>query len=98
VRSPQCPLCHAPVGDDDELRAHLASVHDLEDDPGTSTQLEHLEVGYVTVDPSGGRTAQATVLRMHDPEADDARWRPIAIGVGGLVILILAIVALSIGV
>lgn len=97
MRSPQCPLCHAPVQDDEELRVHLAAVHDLEDDPGTSSQLEHLEVGYVPAETGGGR-AHETVLRMHDPDADDERWRPIVIGVGGIVILILAIVALSIGV
>jgi hypothetical protein len=95
VRNPRCPLCDAPVEGNDELRAHLASVHELEDDPGAVTQVEDLDT-LVPADEAG-RAPGPVSLRVHDPDADDERWRPIAIGFGGLVILVLAVVALSMG-
>ena len=95
VRKPRCPLCDAPVEGDEELRGHLATVHDLEDDPGTVTHVEALE----RIIPIEGPVSapEPVTLRVHDPSADDDRWRPIAVGFGGLVLLVLAIVALSIG-
>ena len=95
VRKPRCPLCDAPVEGDEELRGHLATVHELEDDPGTVTQLEALE--RIIPGESVVATAEPLALRVHDPRADDDRWRPIAIGFGGLVLLVMAVVALSIG-
>ena len=86
-------MCDAPVAGDDELRGHLAAVHELEDDPGAVTQVEDLE-RLVAVDEAE-RAPAAVSLRVHHPDADDERWRPIAIGFGGLVILVLAMVALS---
>jgi hypothetical protein len=68
-------------------------VHELEDDPGATTELGNLDMIVVAADD--GRPADPVVLRVHDPDADDARWRPIAIGFGGLVLLVLAVVALS---
>jgi hypothetical protein len=94
VRKPRCPLCDAPVEGDDELRGHLATVHELEDDPGTVTQVEALDP---IIPADAVVAAEPVTLRVHDPHADDDRWRPIAIGFGGLVLLVLAVVALSIG-
>ena len=93
VRNPRCPLCDAPVEGDEELRRHLAAVHELEDDPGATTQVEHLE--RIVPTQAVEREAEPVSLRVHDPNSDDERWRPIAIGFGGLVILVLAVVALS---
>ena len=92
VRNPRCPLCDAPVAGDEELRGHLATVHELEDDPGVSTQVDDLD-NRVAADAE--RDAEPVVLRVHDPDADDERWRPIAIGVGGVMLLVLAVIALS---
>ena len=93
VRNTRCPLCDAPVTGDEELRGHLATVHELEDDPGATTQMGHLDK-IVTVEDKQ-RAADPVVLRVHDPDADDERWRPIAIGFGGLLLLVLAMVALG---
>ena len=93
VRNPRCPLCDASVDGDDELRGHLAAVHELEDDPGAVTQVGDLS-RVVTIERTV-RAPEPVALRVHDPDGDDERWRPIAIGVGGLVILVLAVVALS---
>lgn len=98
MTGPVCPLCDAPVDGDDALRAHLAAVHDLRDDPGTTSQLAHLET---LIPATRGATAVAAepvappVLRVYDPRADDERWRPIVLGVGGLLLLVLAVVAMS---
>ena len=96
VRNPRCPLCDAPVGGDDELRGHLATVHELEDDPGATTHVDDLE-RIVAVEEQL-RAPEPVSLRVHDPGSDDERWRPIAIGFGGLVILVLAMVALTLSV
>ena len=95
MRNPRCPLCDAPVEGDAELRGHLASVHELEDDPGAVSQVGDLE-RLVTADEVE-RQPEPVSLRVHDPNADDERWRPIAIGFGGLIILVLAVVALGLG-
>ena len=68
-------------------------MHELEDDPGAVTQVEDLS-RIVTVE-AVQRAPEPMALRVHDPDGDDERWRPIAIGVGGLMILVLAMVALS---
>jgi hypothetical protein len=103
VRSPRCPLCDAPVDDDAALRAHLADAHDLRDDPGTETRVGDVVAPFYA-GPAGGREdggllAEAPVVlptrHVHDPDADDARWRPITIGVGGILLLVLAAVALQ---
>ena len=93
MRNPRCPLCDAPVSGDEELRGHLASVHELEDDPGVTTQVGQLDK---TVPAEAAvAVADPVVLRVHDPDADDERWRPIVIGVGGVMLLVLAVIALS---
>ncbi len=99
MRTALCPLCAAPVEGDDVLRDHLEITHDLRDDPGARTSLSDL-VSLIP-DPEFLETdlqaAPAPTLRVHDPYADDARWQPIAIGLGGVLLLILAVVAISLG-
>jgi hypothetical protein len=100
VRQPRCPLCDALVADDDSLREHLAAVHDLEDDPGTRSTIGHLERDTILMAHEPGSVLAAThappALRVYDPAPDDERWRPIAIGFGGLLLLILTVIALTV--
>jgi hypothetical protein len=105
VQSPRCLLCDAPVVDDEDLREHLASVHDLRDDPGTQSQVADLQSRYLDrLAESGERAAPGPALgglpvppasHVHDPRVDDERWRPVTIGIGGLLVLVLAAVALE---
>jgi hypothetical protein len=101
VRDPRCPLCDERVDSDERLRAHLSSVHDLEDDPGTTTQVETLDM-FVPI-PTAAELADAAAAphvpsqRVYDPAADDERWRPIVIGVGGILLLVVAAIAVFLG-
>lgn len=102
MRSPSCPLCEAHVDDDDDLRRHLAVVHQLEDDPGTTTYLGALDVVLAVDDRTwaethGSRPVAEPSLRIYDPEAEDDRWRPIVLGFGGVLLLALVALALSFG-
>jgi hypothetical protein len=98
VRTACCPLCDTPVEGDLDLRDHLDTTHDLRDDPGRTTSIEDLVT--VLVDPPApSPVAEEPVeelhLRIHDPAEGDDRWQPIAIGLGGIVLLVLAFMALQ---
>jgi hypothetical protein len=101
VRSPRCPLCSAPVVDDGALAEHLALVHDLVDDPGTSTHLADLDEHNQARAAGGPRHRSgpplppSASLRVYDPGGDDARWRYLVLGVGGLLLLLATAYALS---
>lgn len=105
MSNPRCLLCDAPVDDDEVLRSHLAAEHGLQDDPGTESHLADLEQPFF--DPAGGTAAGGgsplamggpaapPANHVHDPAEDDERWRPVTIGIGGLILLVLAVVAIQ---
>lgn len=103
MRPPRCPLCSAPVDDDGALAEHLALVHALLDDPGSSTRLSDLdehERDRPAASPrhrAGPLLPPTASLRVHDPGGDDARWRALVLAVGGVLVLLAAVYAVSLG-
>ncbi len=97
MRTAVCPLCAAPVEGDDVLRDHLDVTHDLRDDPGRTTSLDDLVpiIPGAEIVETVREAAPAPVLRVHDPNEGDERWQPSAIGLGGVLLLVLAVVAMS---
>jgi hypothetical protein len=87
----RCPLCNETVDGDDTLREHLAAVHELVDDPGKTTRLHDLDLDVVLQQPDPVSAPAVVVeppsLRVYEPDADDDRWRPLVVGVGGVVLL-----------
>jgi hypothetical protein len=98
VRTTTCPLCSEALADHAALRDHLSGTHGLEDDEGyASTSDDSLIVGgSAAADEGAGRLGVRAVdqRRVFDPTADDERFRPIAIGVGGVLLTIVVFVVL----
>lgn len=59
-------------------------------DPGTEPEAEAGATAATFAGPTPSR-------HVYDPSVDDARWRPVVIGVGGLVLLVFTVVALLLG-
>lgn len=109
MRPPRCPLCDEPFEGDDDLRAHLSAAHDLQDDPGTVSTTDAVTHPFLAgppPDPAAAASPSAAAsgsidvgdvprLRVYDPSADDDRWRPVVLGVGGLLVLLFAVFAIS---
>lgn len=96
-----CPLCEDRFLTDDAYVSHLADTHGLHDDAGTNTTLEQAVVaaaegGIVRVVPSEDQVPvrsaappmpQIAGNRVYDPHADDERFRPMSVGIAGIVIV-----------
>jgi hypothetical protein len=103
MRPPRCPLCDDVVDGDDTLRAHLAATHGLRDDPGTVSHVSDLAdlspaAAMVEAAPAlaGAAGPQVPLARVYDPSVDDARWRPVVLAVGGLLLVLATLLAMSV--
>lgn len=83
-------MCAMAVAGDQELRDHLADVHDLADDPGTESTVDGLRPIILESSrgdgPLFGGSVAVQPARIYDRSSEDARWHPISVGVGGLIL------------
>jgi hypothetical protein len=92
-------MCARSIDSDDELRLHLASSHGLEDDEGVTTTINDLRAIVFESTASSGSEgvdgpARATEPRIYDQSVEDEIWKPISLGIGGVLLALLIVIVL----